>query len=584
MTQSTGTLRRPSFARLRATGLPLVLLAVVAVLVLPPVVILIVSAFADGETLDESTATLDNFASVLGDRYTYSTLLDTMIFAVGTSIVTVVLACALAWLVERTNAPFRRTTYALMIISFAIPTFVQGMGWVLFLGPRNGLLTGILRGIFGEGAPTFPLYTMPSMILIQSMTLLPAIFLLVAPAMRAADPVLEEAAAVSGASRAHIIRRVTLPLMLPGILASLFLSFIIAVETFEVPALLGTPGRIVVLSTEVYSKIRRAFPDYGAASAFSVLMMVITIFGLWNYQRATAAARRYTTVTGKGYRPSRLDLGRWRWAGGAFVLGLPLLVVAPVGMILWASLLRSYETPSAAALGKLTLETYGTVLRTPEVTSAIRNSFTLGLACAVLVMALTGLAAWLLVRRRGPVTKGVDLLLTLPLVVPGVVLSLSVLRTYVSLPIPIYGTQMIVLLALIIHYVPYGIRYGHAGVLALHPELEEAANVAGARQWTIIRRILVPLLWPSLIAGGAFVFLATIRQLSLVLFLSGPGNEVVAPTMFSMWQVGSISEASAFAVIVVVAVCALLAVLSKVTSGLAIGSPQGENAVRPNDG
>ena len=168
--------------------------------------------------------------------------------------------------------------------------------------------------------------------------------------------------------------------------------------------------------------------------------------------------------------------------------------------------------------------------------------------------------------------------------VPGVVLSLSVLRTYVSLPIPIYGTQMIVLLALIIHYVPYGIRYGHAGVLALHPELEEAANVAGARQWTIIRRILVPLLWPSLIAGGAFVFLATIRQLSLVLFLSGPGNEVVAPTMFSMWQVGSISEASAFAVIVVVAVCALLAVLSKVTSGLAIGSPQGENAVRPNDG
>lgn len=563
--------------RLRSNTLSLALLGIVVALVLPPVVILVVSAFASGETLRESTATLDNFTSVLGDRHTYSTLLDTLVFSVGTALLTVVLAASLAWFVERTNAPMRRAVYALMIVSFAIPTFIQGMGWVLFLGPRNGLLASILRLLLGGEPPAFPLYTMPSMVVIQSMTLLPAIFLLIAPAMRVADPVLEEAAAVSGASRLQTARKVTLPLMLPAILAALFLSFIVAVETFEVPALVGTPGRIIVLSTEVYSKIRRAFPDYGSASAFSVLMMVITILGLYNYQRATARAQRYTTVTGKGYRPSRLDLGRWRWAAGAYVLGLPLLVVGPVVMIVWASLLRAYEAPSVDALSRVTTATYAEVLRTPEVLNALRNSLLLGVGSALCVMALTGLAAWLLVRRRSGLTRTVDLLLTLPLVIPGVVLSLAVLRTYISLPIPIYGTQLIVLLALVIHYVPYGMRYGHAGVVALHPELEEAAQVAGARQWTVLRRILVPLLWPSLVAGGAFVFLATIRQLSLVLFLSGPGNEVVAPTMFSMWQTGSISEAAAFAVVVVLVVGVLLTIFSKVTSGLAIGNPHGRD-------
>jgi iron(III) transport system permease protein len=567
----------------KSKGLPLVLLAIVAALVVPPVIILIISAFAEGETLAESTATLDNFTGVLGDKYTYTTLWDTMVFSVGTALLTVLLAASLAWFVERTNAPMRRAVYGLMIVAFAIPTFIQGMGWVLFLGPRNGLLAAFLKLIFGENIPEFPLYTMPVMIAIQAMTLLPAIFLLIAPAMRASDPVLEEAASVSGASRLQIIRKVTLPLMLPGVLAALFLSFIVAVETFEVPALIGTPGRIVVLSTEVYSKIRRAFPDYGAASAFSVLMMVITIIGLYNYQRATARTQKYTTVTGKGYRPSRADLGRWRWLAGVYVLGLPLLVVAPVVMIIWASFLRSYEAPSVDALSRLTTDTYVDVLQTPEVVGALGNSLMLGILSAVFVMAITAIAAWLLVRRRSGITRSVDFLLTLPLVIPGVVLSLAVLRTYISLPIPIYGTQMIVLLALVIHYVPYGMRYGHAGVVALHPELEEAAQIAGARQWTVMRRILVPLLWPSLIAGGAFVFLATIRQLSLVLFLAGPGNEVVAPTMFSMWQVGSISEAAAFAVIVVVVVGVVLGVFSKLTSGLAIGSPEGADAAAHHD-
>jgi iron(III) transport system permease protein len=190
-------------------------------------------------------------------------------------------------------------------------------------------------------------------------------------------------------------------------------------------------------------------------------------------------------------------------------------------------------------------------------------------------MLLAGLAAWLLVRRRNGVSRTLDFVMTLPLVIPGIVLGLAVLRTYLTIPIGIYGTQYILLLALVVHYMPYGMRYGHAGVIALHPELEEAASVAGAGPGTMLRRILAPLLWPSLVAGGAFVFLATIRQLSLVVFLSGPGHEMATPIMFLRWQYGSITDAAAFAVIIVAVACICLAIFSKATSGMAIASPEG---------
>ena len=547
-----------------------VMLLIAGVLVVPPVIMLFVSALTSVDADGTSTFNFDNFVGILTNPVTYQTLGNTLVFSISASLLTTILATGLAWLVERTNAPLRRTVYVLMILSFAVPTFVQGMGWMLFLGPNNGVVTSVSRLLFGDGAPAFPLYTMGSMIGIQALTLLPAIFLLIAPVVRSANPAHEEAAAVSGASRTQVMRRVTLPLMLPGVGAALFLSFIIAVDAFEVPALVGTPSRIVVLSTEIYSKVRTAFPDYETASAFAILLMLLTIVGLNFYQRSTASAQKFATVTGKGFRAAQMDLGGWRWLGGAICLVISLLVIAPVLMVVWASLLRTYEAPSATALSQVSLDTYVRVFENTSVTEALLNSLLLGLACAIVTVVLTGSAAWFLVRRRSLATRGVDLLLTLPLVIPGIVLSLAMLRTYISVPLPIYGTQAIVLIALVIHYAPYGMRYAHAGMVSLHTELEEAALVSGASRFTVARRILLPLLLPSLFAASAFIFLATIRQLSLVLFLAGPGNQLAAPLMFRLWGQGSLPEASALAVIVVVAACALLLIANRLTAGKAI--------------
>jgi iron(III) transport system permease protein len=562
---------------LRSRALSLSLLGIVSLLVLPPVVILAISAFASGRTLKRSHATWDNFHEVLWDRYTWLAIKDTIIFGVGAAVTVVVVATVLAWLVERTNTPGRRVVYGLLIVSFAVPTFIQGMGWLLFLGPGTGLFNTVVRGVTGSDFE-FPIYSMGSMIFIQALTMLPLIFLLIAPAMRSADPGLEEAAAMAGASRAETIRRVTLPLIRPAVLAALFLSLILTVESFEVPALFGSPGRISVLSIEIYSRIHSGVADYGAASAFSIMMMVITIAGLVNYQRATARSQRYATVRGKAYRPARVDLGRWRYLASVFAVGVPLLVVAPVAMIVWASFLEKYEVPSLSALGNLTTSTYAAVIRDPEVTRSLMNSLLLAAGSALVVMLLATLAAWQLVRRRSGVTRSLDFIMTLPLVIPGIVLGLAVLRTFLTIPIGIYGTQVILLLALVVHYMPYGMRYSHAGVIALHPELEEAASVSGAGAATMLRRILAPLLWPSLVAGGAFVFLATIRQLSLVVFLSGPGHEMATPIMFLRWQYGSITDAAAFAVIIVAVACVCLAIFGKVTSGMAIASPEGRRS------
>lgn len=564
------TSRRGRFGYWVRSNIPTVaiLLCVVA-LIVPPVVALFFTAF----TIDsngESGLGFDNFADILTSEHTWATVGDTLIFAVLSSLLTVLLATTIAWLVERTDAPLRRLVYVLMIIAFAVPTFVQGMGWVLFLGPNNGVLTGALRALFGSDAPTFPLYTMGAMILIQSLTLLPAIFLLIAPVVRAANPALEEAALISGAPRRKVMTRVTIPLMVPGIGAAIFLSFIITVDAFEIPALIGSPSRIIVLSTEIYSKVRTAFPDFEAASAFSILLMLLTIIGLYFYQRATAASQKFSTITGKGFRAARLKLGPWRWVGAGGLLIVSLSVIVPVFMVMWASLLRVYEPPSPSAFGKLTLDVYSQVLSTNTVTEALLNSVVLGLGAALGTVLLTGTAAWFLVRRRSLASRAVDFLLVLPLVIPGIVLSLAVLRTYIGSPLPIYGTEVILLLALVIHYAPYAMRFVHAGMVSLHTELEEAALLSGASRFTVARRVLVPLLLPSLFAASAFIFLASIRQLTLVLFLSGPGNLLAAPLIFRLWTQGSLAEAAAVSVIVILAAGSIVLIANRLTRGAAI--------------
>jgi iron(III) transport system permease protein len=537
-----------------------------AALILPPIVTLIYSGFVNGSSVWHGTQTLDHYRTVFSQGTGLKTIENTLIFAAGSAVLSVAVASVVAFFVERTNAPFRRLVYFTVIVALGMPILVETMGWILILGPNTSLVNSILQKIFGYGGPQVDIYSMGWMIFIQSTIVFPAAFLLVAPALRSADPALEQAAAVSGAGYLRTLRKVTLPLVTPSLLAATLLSFIVGIESFEVPALIGTPAHINTLSTAIYRQISNAVaPDFGAAAVYATLLMVGTIFGLLLYQRATARAHRFVTVTGKGYRPDKIDLLRFRWPSALATLLVPLIILLPVLMLLWASLLRYYSPPSISQVHRFTLQNYHDVLHSPTFVDALKNTFILGISAALIVMAIGLVTAWGVLRRPSLLSRGVDQLGTLPLVVPGVVLSLAVLRVFISSPIPVYDTPWIILIALVIHYLPWGLRFNHAGLITQHRELEEAADVSGASRLRVFLQVLVPLMRPMLFAGGLFVFMATLRQLSLVIFLAGPNLNVVSSWIWAIWNNAALPQAASAAVVVIIPVLAIAALFYRVT-------------------
>ena len=299
---------------------------------------------------------------------------------------------------------------------------------------------------------------------------------------------------------------------------------------------------------------------------------MIVVIMLRFYNRLSQSAERFQTITGKGFRPRVLRLGRLRWLTcGILICFFLVLIVAPVGIVVLASLQSFYERVSAAAFANVTLDNYRAVFRSPSFQDSIANTLTLGAVTSTLVCALTALIAWLVVRRyRGAWI--LDQLATAPLVFPALVLGLAFMQIYLSLPFAFYGTLASVILASVVRYLPYGMRYSYAGVLQIHTEIEEAAAIAGASRLTIFRRIVAPLLGPALVTCWLFVFLLSVRAVSMAILLVGPKSQIVAVSLFDLWVNGQTAELAAMGVVwmtFMTTVSALFYILSR-RFGLAI--------------
>jgi len=367
--------------------------------------------------------------------------------------------------------------------------------------------------------------------------------------LRNANPELEEAARVSGAGIWATIARVTLRLSLPAILALAMLVFIRAIEAFEVPALVGLPGRISVLTTDIYGNmVAKTPPDFGGASALSVLMLLLVLVLLAAYARLSRHAERFATITGRGFRPRPFELGRLRMAAGAvLVLNFLLLLVLPLATLLWTSLLPFYQPFSAAALKLVTLENYRAVFSS-DYLELIGNTLVVAIATATIAVALTFLAAWLAVR-HAPGGQLIERLAMIPLVFPALVLGVAVMQLFLALPIPLYGTLAILIWAFVINYLPYGMRYSTSGMLQIHRELEESAQICGAAPLMRLCRIVAPLIAPALVAGWLFIFLMAARVLSLAILLAGPRSQTMAVALFDLWNNGQGTELAALGLI-----------------------------------
>lgn len=524
--------------------------AILFLLVVPPFIQLIntsvVKRALDGTFTGYS---LENFFNLFGSPQFSSNALNSTIFACGSAVFAIILGVTQAWIVERTNTPLRKFVFLFSVISLGIPDVLYTVSWILFFG-KVGPFNSFIQSVFGTDGPLFDVYSMWGMILIEGVGWAPLAYLLMSSVFTSIDASFEEASTMSGARIGTTIRRVTLPLARPAVLAVALLIFIRTFEAFEVPVLVGIPGNVNVLTTAIYSEIQRVIPpNHGQAAAFSIGLMLIVIGLLYVYGQATREAKRFQTITGKGYRPRIIDLGPMRYvAAGILVLFFFFLIVVPMSIIIWTSFLPYYQPFSAKAFSVMTLVNYEFALTAGDVRGSIVNTLYLGVGSAVLAMGLAVAVAWFSARRyRGGWL--LDQLATIPIVFPSIVLGVALLMIFLRLPIAIYGTILSIIIGTVIRMIPYGIRYAYAGIMQVQSELEEASAMSGARSGTTFFKIILPLLAPVLATGALFIFLMAVRSLSLPLMLAGPRTEVLSVTLYTLWSNGQLPRTAAIGVL-----------------------------------
>ena len=537
-----------------------VCVALVAYLALIPLGFLLWQSFFTPHTAAKPAVfTFGNYAAAYTSVQTAKLFVNSLLFAAGTAAFSLIVGTALAWMNERTNTPFKRLFFGLALVPLIIPGILFTISWIMLASPKIGIFNLMLQHWFGTSYVFFNVYTMWGMIWVDGLHYSPMAFLLMTAAFRSMDPALEESAAMSGANLWQVVWRITLALSWPAIFAILLILFVRAIESFEVPALLGMPAGIFVFTSAIYEAIHRYPSQIGLAASYGVTLLLLTSAGVWFQSRLSSSGQRYSTVTGKGFRPRRIDLGRWRYLTAAiFVVYFLLIVAAPLLVLLWSSVQKYYSVPSMAALANLTLDPYRFILGHPTFARAIWNSLLLCLGSATIIMLVTAVICWIVVKTRIPGRWLLDNLASLPIVFPGLVLGLSIMVFYLNVDAGIYGTIWILLIAYVTRFMPYGIRYNTASMLQIHKELEESAAMSGASWGATFVRVVLPLLKPGLVAGWIYVAIVSLRELSSSILLYSPGTEVVSIMIWELWENGQYVELSALGVMLIVLLFALV--------------------------
>lgn len=534
--------------------------AIVAYLALVPLVFLLWQSFFTPQTATKAAEfTLDNYVQAYSTLETVRLFVNSLQFATGTAIFAFLVGTLLAWMNERTNTPFKALFFALSIIPLIIPGILFTVAWILLGSPKIGIINLVLQSWFGTDHVFVNVYSLWGMIWVEGLHYSPMAFLLMTAAFRSMDPALEESATMSGANIFQVAWRITLKLSWPAIFATVLILFVRSIESFEVPALLGLPVGIHVFTSSIYQAIHQYPSQIGLASSYAVTLLLITTVGVYFQSRLSSQGNKYSTMTGKGFRPRLVDLGRWRYVAAAiFVVYFLLIVVLPFLVLVWSSFQKFYSVPSMAALQNLTLDAYRFIFSYPTLARSVWNSLLLSLGSATIIMLVTSVICWIVVKTKLPGRWMLDNLASLPMVFPGLVLGLAIMIFYLNVDVGIYGTIWIMFIAYITRFLPYGLRYNTTSMLQIHKELEESAAMSGASWGTTFRRIILPLLKPGLVAGWIYVVIVSIRELATSILLYSPGTEVVSIVIWELWENGQYVELSALGVLFILALFVLV--------------------------
>src|ERR1017187_3595214 len=518
--------------------------------------------------------TLAHFRAVYSDSVLYTRVIsDTLIFVLGSVALTFVIAFLLAWLVERTDLPWRNVWFSLILFPLLVPAVVLAAAWILLFGPNAGWVNVGLRALLGlQDSGPANVFSMPGLIVCQALASVPFVFLLLGPPLRSMNPALEEASSSSGASAATTVLRVTLPVLLPGLLAPLILALLITLEQIELPLIIGLPAHINVFSYRIWYELNPAggLPNYGGAAAVAVPFLALGMLLLRLYNRAIRRASSYVTVTGKAWRQPRLPLGRWRLPALVFVSSyVAAAAVLPALVLLWTGFFR-YATPSVASLAKFSLHAYRVLLGNRLFWLGLQNTALVAFLSALIITALGGVLAWIIVRTDFRGRKIVDFVSFMSLGIPSVIAALGIMVLYLSMPIGIYGTVWILVLGNS-YRLAVTTRISRAGLMQIHRELEEASSTSGARWLATQRRIVLPLLLPTLASGFILLFITGVREFTMGLVLYAQDNIVLSVLLWRLLESGDSAPAAALSTMIIVAVVPIVFLLRR------LFAPGGEN-------
>jgi iron(III) transport system permease protein len=491
--------------------------------------------------------TLANYIQAYTDPETYKVVWNSFVYAIGASGLSVVLALTIGWITIRTNAPFRRLFELTAIIPNILPTLLITISWVLLLNPSNGLINVALIRLLGLKKAPFNIYSLPGLIFVEGLDLTPLAFLIIAAALKSMDPALEESAKTLGSNELGVARRITFPLMRPAILAAGTLNFVRAIESFDTPAVIAIPARIEVFTTKIYREALGSFPlNQNLAATYGVGILVIALIFVYLNRRFTSQVEQFSTVTGKGFRPQQINLGRWKYLASSIVLVLlAIMVILPMLVLLLVALLPYYHVPTWEAWHTLTLSHFQEISRNERTYRAFGNSLFLAVAAASICMLLAALASYFTVKTKISGRGLLEGLVFIPWAFPGVAMALGLLWAYVDFPIPIYATLWILLIGYVTRFLPFGLRAVTSTIIQIHSELEEASTACGAGFFVTFRRIIFPLMRPGVMAGWIILATIFIREFSISIFLYSPGAEPLGPLLYFFYLDGEYGRMAA---------------------------------------
>jgi iron(III) transport system permease protein len=532
-----------------------------AVLVVLPLAFLVV-----GSVTDDGQLTTAHFREALSSRLYVAALRNSLILGFSTALLSVAVGLPLAWAVSRTNVPAKRFIHLTAVVSYLTPPFLTAIAFVNLFSPRAGLVNRYVRDVLGMPSLTFDVFSMAGLILVTVPHTFPFVYLLAASALQSVDASMEESAQILGAGRWRTAVAVTAPLVAPAVLSGALVAFVNAIALFGSQAIIGLPGRVFTLPTRIYALFDYP-PQYGLASALSLIFVALTVAALY-LQRRYLARRSYVTLGGKGSRPQLVDLGATRWGVLGFAVAVFVVAVAaPYLTLLAVSVSRSW---GLEFWQNLTLQHYRFVLFEYDVTRrAIWNSLILASATATLAVLIGSFVGWIDLRTALRGRKLLDYASLIPLGLPGIVVAVALIQFWLRVPLPIYGTLLIILLAYTGRYVPLGVRSANAAFRQIDPSLEETARVTGAGWLRTFRSVTLPLARPGLFAGWLLVFVPALQELSASVLLFSSGSITLAVAVYNLYETGALGPVAALAIVTMIIITAAIALASRLARGRA---------------